>query len=50
MLYGDKLPESTGDELPVGEMDSTFPGEIFRLDSPGEFLRCIGEVAPLDVW
>ena len=25
---GEKLPESTGDKLPVGEMNSNFPGEI----------------------
>ena len=29
-------------------MDSNFPGET-GLDSPGEALRCIGEVTPLNV-
>ena len=37
---GDKLPESTGDKLPAGEMDSTFLGRL---------LGCTGEVTPLDV-
>ena len=39
VLRGDKLPESTGDELPGGDMDSNIPGEIFRLDSPGEIFE-----------
>ena len=29
---GDKLPESTGDKLPAGEMDSNFLGEILNYD------------------
>ena len=42
-LQGGKLPESTKDKLPAGEMDSNFPGEISGLDSPGEiFELCWG--------
>ena len=33
----DKLPESTGDKLPVREMDSNFPGEILIGLSWGNF-------------
>ena len=43
MLCKGKLPESTGDKLTAGEMDSHFLGET-GLDSPGEVLNCIGYV------
>ena len=36
----DKLPESTGDKLLIGEIDSTLLGKLFRLD---------WGMAPLDV-
>ena len=35
---GDKIPESTGDKLPTGGIDSTLLGKL---------LNCTGEVAPL---
>ena len=36
-----KIPESTGVNLLLGEINSNFPGES-GLDSPGEVLNCIG--------
>ena len=48
MLCRGKLPESIGDKLPTGEMDSNFLGKSW-LDSPGEILNYMGEVTPLNV-
>ena len=49
MFCEDKLPESTGISLLLGEMGSNLPGET-GLDSPGEILNYVGEVAPLNSW
>ena len=48
-LQGGKLPESTGDKLPAGEMDSAFLGRLLEWTFLGKFLICTGKVAPLNV-
>ena len=45
---GRKFPESTGDKLPAGEIDSTFLGKLLDWTLLGKFLRYTGEVAPLE--
>ena len=47
-LQGTSFQNLLGISLLLGEMDSNFLGET-GLDSPGEVLRCIGEVIPLNV-